>query len=71
MREGSTMLGSSGPDTASQPKRLCGRCNPGIYRRVNRITLLERTLFTWLGFFPWECVSCRRKNFFRTQGRKS
>ena len=69
MREGSTTVGSSSPET--QPKRHCGRCNPGIYRRVNRITLLERTLLTWLGFFPWECVSCRRKSFFRTQGRKS
>jgi hypothetical protein len=36
---------------------------------VNRCSLLERTLLTWLGFFPWECVSCRRKRFFRDQGR--
>lgn len=49
--------------------RQCGRCSPGVFRRVNRSTLLERTLLTWLGFFPWECVSCRRKRFFRDAGR--
>ncbi len=51
-------------------RRYCTRCSPGLFRRVNRATLFERTLFTWLGLFPWECVSCRRKRFFRDSGRK-
>lgn len=56
--------------SAAEAERHCGRCPPSLLRRVNRSTLLERTLLTWLGFFPWECVSCRRKRFFRDQGRK-
>ena len=52
-------------------RRYCSRCSPGLFRRINRVTLMERTLFTWLGFFPWECVSCRRRRFFRDSGKKS
>ncbi len=59
---------ASGPLSAAN-FRQCGRCSPGVFRRVNRVTLLERTLFTWLGIFPWECVSCRRKRYFRDPGR--
>jgi hypothetical protein len=51
-------------------RRYCSRCSPGLFRRINRVTLMERTLFTWLGFFPWECVSCRRRRFFRDSGKK-
>ncbi len=47
--------------------RQCARCQPGLFRRINRVTLLERTLFTWFGFYPWECVSCRRKRYFRAR----
>jgi hypothetical protein len=52
-------------------RRYCSRCHPGLFRRINRTTLLQRTLLTWLGYFPWECVSCRRVKFFRDSGRKS
>jgi len=51
-------------------RRYCSRCHPGLFRRVNRTTLLQRTLLTWLGFFPWECVSCRRRKFFRDSGKR-
>ncbi len=51
--------------------RLCAQCSPGVYRRVNRSTLLQRTVFTWLGFYPWECVCCRRRKLFRDVGRGS
>ncbi len=56
---------------AVEARRYCSRCSPGLFRRINRVTLMERTLFTWLGFFPWECVSCRRRRFFRDSGKKS
>lgn len=53
-----------------EARRYCSRCSPGLFRRINRVTLFERTLFTWLGFYPWECVSCRRRRFFRDSGKK-
>jgi hypothetical protein len=53
-----------------ESRRYCRRCSPGLFRRVNRASLLERTLLTWLGFYPWECVSCRRKRFFRDAGAR-
>ena len=70
MREKATATDGNNLASTAESKRVCRGCNPGIFRRINRSTLLERTLFTWLGFFPWECVSCRRKSFFRAQNRK-
>ena len=57
------------PPLAERKLHQCGKCNPGVFRRINRASLLERTVFTWLGFYPWECVSCRRKRYLRDQGR--
>jgi hypothetical protein len=56
---------------SADSRRYCSRCSPGLFRRINRVTLLERTFFTWIGLFPWECVNCRRKRFFRDPGRKA
>ncbi len=58
------------PSVAIVARRQCSRCMPALLRRINRSTLLERTLLTWLGFYPWECVSCRRKRLFRDQGTR-
>ncbi len=63
-------LGGSGTETVDA-RRYCSRCSPGLFRRINRVTLMERTLLTWFGFYPWECVSCRRRRFFRDSGRKT
>ena len=71
MHEDVTIPIPSVPAPRGQSKRQCPGCSPGLFRRVNRGSLLERTLLTWLGFFPWECVSCRRKRFFRDKGRKA
>ena len=63
------MVGSSAQ--GGDARRYCSRCSPGLFRRINRVTLMERTLLTWLGFYPWECVSCRRRRFFRDSGRRT
>jgi hypothetical protein len=35
-----------------------------VYRR----SVLEKTLFTVLGIFPWECIMCRKRVYFRNDG---
>ncbi len=69
------MQGATAEKSPSPPRsretRFCTRCTPAVFRRINRVTPLERTLLTWLGFFPWECVSCRRKRYLRDSGRRS
>jgi hypothetical protein len=37
---------------------------------VNRRSFLERSLLTLLGFYPWECVMCRRRVYFRDNGHR-
>jgi hypothetical protein len=69
MQRTTAMANTQKQAPAVECQRQCARCVPGSFRRINRSTLLERTFFTWLGFYPWECVTCRRKRFFRDQGR--
>lgn len=45
------------------------RCGAKAFRRINRITFMERVVLPWLGFYPWECAVCRRKTFLRNDGR--
>ena len=37
-------------------------------RRLAREGFLERKIFSFLGYFPWECVMCRKRLFFRDDG---
>jgi hypothetical protein len=45
------------------------RCGASVFRRLNRIGWLEREVFPrLLRLFPWECVQCRTKRYFRYSG---
>jgi hypothetical protein len=39
-------------------------------RRVTRIGFLQRVIFPWFGYYPWECGTCRKVKLFRTRGIK-
>jgi hypothetical protein len=49
----------------------CYLCGSTAFRRLARRTLLEKTLLFFAGYFPWECVICRRKVFFRDNGHST
>jgi hypothetical protein len=49
--------------------KICSHCKNTAFRRVNRIGLWQRVLLSWAGFYPWECVMCRRRSFFHDSGR--
>jgi hypothetical protein len=36
-------------------------CRPVKIARVKRKSLLERTVFSWLGLFPWGCEYCGKR----------
>jgi hypothetical protein len=49
-------------------QKTCQRCEEAQLRRVNRKGFFERVVFPAAGFYPWECVICRRKTFVRDDG---
>ena len=52
-------------------KKLCSHCKNTAFRRLKRKGFLQTKVLNKLGFFPWECIMCRRLIFFRDDGRKT
>ncbi len=36
--------------------------------RVQRTRLLEKTVYTWLGLYPWVCTYCSKRLLLRKRG---
>lgn len=51
-------------------KKLCKHCGSGRLRRLNRRGWLQHNLLPLMGFFPWECVICRSRVFYRDDGHR-
>jgi len=50
--------------------KLCIWCNATAFRRINRHGFLQEVVFPYFGYYPWECVMCRKRAFFRDDGHK-
>ena len=49
----------------------CPRCPKGegtYIRRLPRYGILEMTVLSWLGYFPWVCSACRRRVWIKSRG---
>ena len=51
-------------------EKVCTQCRASTFRRVNRMGFMQAVLLPLLGYFPWECAVCRRKTFYRDDGRR-
>ncbi|WP_124847138.1 hypothetical protein [Acidipila sp. EB88] len=45
----------------------CPHCEKAELRRHGRFGFMERVVFTYFGYYPWECGLCRR--IFRLRQR--
>lgn len=50
--------------------RPCPDCGHQEFRRLPREGIIERSLLSWIGLFPWECRLCQRKVYMRLRGGK-
>jgi hypothetical protein len=46
----------------------CPKCKAGLLSRVKRQGFLENKFLSRLGYFPWECATCRRRIRVKTRG---
>jgi hypothetical protein len=51
-------------------EKNCHHCGAAVLRRVNRNGYLQNIVFPYFGYFPWECVMCRRLRFIRDDGHR-
>jgi len=49
---------------------ICGKCRAGKLKRVEREGVLERNLYAWLGYYPWQCSACKTRALFRVRGKR-
>jgi hypothetical protein len=49
-------------------RRNCSHCESHEFRRLNRMGFFEKNVLARFGYFPWECVLCRRKVYLRGDG---
>ena len=57
----------TGVNSTVKPKQ-CYWCGATAFRRLSRRSMLEKTVLVLIGIYPWECVMCRRKVYFRDDG---
>jgi hypothetical protein len=57
-----------------EPQRTCAACpqcgNRDLRRRV-RVGLLQRFFLPACGYYPWECLSCRKTWMLRARGGRT
>jgi len=58
---------SSMPETPSTSK-YCPTCPLGEMRRLNRRGFWERRVLSLFGYYPWECVLCRKRRYRKGAG---
>ena len=50
--------------------KICFHCKSPVMRRLNRVGFFQRVFLPWFGFYPWECVMCRRRSFYHDAGHR-
>jgi hypothetical protein len=61
-------MGQSAEMNVDVRNRECIWCHSDGLRRVTRKGFLRRHALPVFGFYPWECMSCRRVSFLRDDG---
>jgi len=46
----------------------CPKCSSFNISRSERKSFLEKHFYTFFGFFPWKCLSCRARFMMRDRG---
>jgi hypothetical protein len=65
----------SGTDMPNSGKELtraaCPQCGNRDLRRRVRAGLRQKCIFPIFGYYPWECLSCRKTWMLRARGRRA
>jgi hypothetical protein len=70
-RKGSSMASDAQRLPATAARRLrCPKCRSLTMRRIKRSGFLQKNIFPLLGYYPWECASCRLEKLFHNRGPK-
>jgi DNA-directed RNA polymerase subunit RPC12/RpoP len=48
----------------------CPKCKFGPVSRTKREGFWEQKLYPLLGFYPWECTSCRRRLLLKARYKR-
>ncbi|ADV84716.1 hypothetical protein AciPR4_3967 [Terriglobus saanensis SP1PR4] len=57
---------SRGTDGVGTPE--CPTCNSFNISRSERKSLFEKRFYSFFGYFPWKCLSCRERFLMKDRG---
>ncbi|HVZ84561.1 MAG TPA: hypothetical protein VG893_12885 [Terracidiphilus sp.] len=49
----------------------CPDCGAHHLRRLPRQGFLQKQVYAWFGYYPWECPICRQVKMLRKRGKRS
>jgi hypothetical protein len=52
-------------------KISCPACGMDHMRRVPRSGFWQRQVFSRVGYYPWECATCRKAKYFRLREKRT
>lgn len=52
-------------------KPPCPACGMEHMRRLPRVGFWQRQVFSRMGYYPWECATCREHKYFRLRGTRT
>lgn len=53
------------PDSDHFEGIACPKCSSGHVRREERKGFLEERVYSYFGFYPWQCYKCRHKFLYK------
>lgn len=48
----------------------CPACGSRRLRRLPRSGFLQKRVYSFFGYYPWECPICRQVRMFRERGKR-
>lgn len=49
----------------------CPDCGSQHLRRLPRQGFMQKKVYSFFGYYPWECPICRQTKFFKKRGKRT
>lgn len=55
---------------AQTSRMVCPKCGFDQLRRLERKGFWETNIYSFFGYYPWECIKCRTRSMFKVRHKR-